>query len=230
MRYLLLFLMLLFTAEVFAQTGVQKDEGFVEARSLDKAALSKLKKDRDFQYDRSALPVENLWDKFWRWFWWKVSQILATKEGRTTLWTLFIVFGIAMIAFFVMKVTGMSKAGLFGRSSNAGLNYTTTSEDIHGIAFDAAIDQAIADGNYRLAIRLMYLQALKSLSDKGYIQWQINKTNTDYLFEVSAKPWYPVFRILTYSFEYTWYGETPVSRDRFQDLRNQFQQFNNQLQ
>ena len=229
MRYLLLFV-LLFTGKLsFAQMTVHIDTAHIEGRAFKKETLNALKQDKTFQYKQLQEPPVSLWDRFWNWFWWKVGQILRTREGKTTMWTLFTIFGVAMIVFFVMKVTGMNKDGLFGRNSQGGLRYTTGSEDIHQISFDEAIDHAIADGNYRLATRYLYLQVLKKLSDKGFIQWQLNKTNTDYLLEVAAKPWHQVFRMLTYNFEYTWYGEIPVSHDSFQELRNQFQQFNNQL-
>ncbi|HKG69709.1 MAG TPA: hypothetical protein VKA92_12630, partial [Segetibacter sp.] len=83
--------------------------------------------------------------------------------------------------------------------------------------------------NFRLATRLLYLQSLKILSDKGYIQWQLNKSNNDYIREVTGKPWHSLFKKLTYSFEYTWYGEMNLANDEFQNLQVQFQQFNNQL-
>ena len=229
MRYLLLFVLMFLGKLSFAQMTVQVDTAHIEGRAFKKEALNVLKQDKAFQYEQLQEPPASLWDRFWNWFWWKVGQILRTREGKTTMWTLFTIFGVAMIVFFVMKVTGMSKDGLFGRSSRSGLQYTTDSEDIHQISFDEAINHAVAEGNYRLATRYLYLQALKKLSDKGFIQWQLNKTNTDYLLEVASKPWHPVFRLLTNNFEYTWYGEIPVSHDSFQELRNQFQQFNNQL-
>jgi hypothetical protein len=234
MKYRLLFILLFFSGKaLFAQLPLQMDTAFIEGRSFKKEAINELKKNRDFQYDNDNKPElswwERFWQWFWKWFWYYINQLLKTKEGKTTLWTLFIIFGVSMIVFFVMKVTGMNKDGLFGRNGNSGLDYTTGSDDIHGISFEEAINQAIADGNYRLAIRLLYLQALKKLSDKSFIQWQINKTNSDYLGEVASKPWFSSFRMLTHSFEYTWYGEAQVSEDRFRDLRNQFQQFNNQL-
>ncbi len=123
----------------------------------------------------------------------------------------------------------MNKGGMFGRSSSDKIDYTISADDIHGISFDEAIQQAIASSNFRLAIRLLYLQSLKKLSDNGYINWQINKTNTDYLQETSDKKWHSLFSSLTLTFEYTWYGEAVVSKERFNIVQQQFNQFNNQL-
>lgn len=154
---------------------------------------------------------------------------MRTKNGRTTVWTILIGLGIAVIVFFVVKVMGMSSGGLFARDAGSGLPYTTETEDINRISFDDAIKEAVENRNFRLATRLLYLQSLKRLSDKGYIQWQLNKSNNDYIREVTGKPWQSLFKKLTYSFEYTWYGEMNLANDEFQNLQVQFQQFNNQL-
>ncbi len=140
-----------------------------------------------------------------------------------------ILFAVAAIVFFVMKITGMTGGGIFGRNAGSSFSYTVSEDDIHAISFDNAIQQAVNAGNFRLAIRLLYLQALKNLSDKGYIDWQINKTNSDYIQEVVSKPWHSLFQLLTWRFEYTWYGERNMEKDDFNQLQLQFQQFNNQL-
>ena len=85
-------------------------------------------------------------------------------------------------------------------------------------------------GNFRLAVRLQYLQVLKKLSDKGYIDWRINKTNTDYVDEIKSKSFSGMFTRLTFDFEYVWYGEKQVNQEEFFEIRQQFQQFNKQVE
>lgn len=213
----------------FAQMRAQTDTSAIEKRMFNHEELKKLKAQEDFQYDRYKEPPKSLWDRFWSWFWFKIDQLLTTKGGRTTLWVLFIVLGVVVIGYFVLKVMGMNKGGLFGRSSSQNLDYTISSDDIHGISFDDAIMEAIESSNFRLAVRFLYLQSLKKLSDNNYINWQLNKTNTDYLHETRDRKWHSLFSALTYNFEYTWYGETAVDREQFNSVQQQFVQFNNQL-
>jgi hypothetical protein len=213
-----------------AQKPVLTDTSKIVVRSFDDKALQDLKRNKDFQYDRLTEPAKSLWERFWDWVWWQITQIMRTKQGRTTVWSILLLFGVAAIVFFVVKVMGMNKQGLFARSSESNLSYTATGEDINSISFDEAINNAIDNRNFRLAIRLLYLQSLKHLSDKGYIDWQINKTNNDYIVEVLGKPWQSLFKKLTYNFEYSWYGEMNVAEEDFRNLQVQFQQFNNQLQ
>ncbi len=230
MKYWLCFLLLLISYTcVLSQTKLKRDTTFISPRSFNSEALKELKSNKDFQYSKSIEPPLSLWDKFWDWFWWKVHQLLNTKSGRVTTWSILLILAIMVIVFFVFKITGMDKDGLFGRSSKALQAYTLSQTDIHQISFDDEIEKAINNGNYRLATRLQYLQALKKLSDKGYIEWRINKTNTDYLTEISAKSFNDMFTKLTFDFEYIWYGEKQVSKEQFLDIRRQFQQFNNQV-
>ncbi len=205
------------------------DSTAVTVRSFNSAALQSIKSDEAFQYDQSKQPALSWWDKFWMWFWWKVEQILQTKSGRATVWTVFILMGVIVIGYAVFKIKKMNRGGLFASNSGAGLDYSVGHEDIHQISFDAAIEEAITHKNYRLAVRLLYLQTLKKFADKNIINWKINKTNSDYVKEVSERPWQSLFNQLTYQFEYAWYGETNVNADKFEALRQAFKQLNNQV-
>lgn len=215
---------------LIAQKQVPADTSNVVIRSFNYDELQEFKKDKDFQYHHLSEPPESLWDRFWNWIWWRVHEIMRTQSGRRTVWTILIAAGAAAIVFFIIKVMGMSSGGLFARVDESSLSYTTETEDINRISFDDAIKDAIENRNFRLATRLLYLQSLKKLADKGYIHWQLNKTNSDYIKEVTGKPWQSLFKKLTYSFEYTWYGEMNLANEEFQHLQVQFQQFNNQLQ
>lgn len=225
-------LFVLFFLMCFAATGqqsVQFDTTAIQPRFFNKSAIESYKEQQAFQYDKSQEPAISWWDRFWNWFWYKVAQLLRTSQGKTTAWTLLIFFVAGMVALFVFKFMGMNKNGLFGRKSGKGLQYSIGSDDINSIAFEEAIAAAEASGNYRLSIRLLYLQVLKIISDGGFIDWQINKTNTDYVQEVSSKPWLGAFKELTNTFEYTWYGETFINREEYQVLQQKFQTFNRNL-
>lgn len=228
MRRWLLFLFLVINYTCLpAQAILKKDSAYVELRSFSNIELEELKKNRDFQYNRSHEPPQSLWDKFWNWVWWKIREILSTEGGRTTVWSILIILGIVVMVFFIAKITGMEQGGLFARGSKGHQQYTLSQYDIHHISFYDEIEKAISAGNYRLATRLHYLQLLKKLSDKGYIDWKINKTNIDYVTETSGKSFNDIFSRLTFNFEFTWYGEKQLSKEQFLQIQSEFQQFNN---
>lgn len=230
MKAFVVAILLLFSCNfLLAQPQGHNDSSNFVLRSFSDSALKEFKNDRDFQYSVTTEPTAGLWERFWKWFWWKVSEIMRTKRGRTTVWTILIATGATAIIFFIIKVTGMNNGGLFSKNAKNDLDYTTETEDINRISFDEAIKEAVSNRNFRMATRLLYLQSLKQLSDKGYIQWNFNKSNSDYIKEVAGNPWQSLFKKLTYSFEYAWYGEIDLATNEFNNLEAQFQQFNKQL-
>lgn len=228
MRLFLLFI-LLFTVRVsFSQNHVLFDSSNVSVRSFDIIELQELKQDKDFQYDELTGPPPNVWVRFWKWVWLKITEIMSTKSGQRTVYTTFTIIAVAAIVFFVLRVMGMNKSSLLSRNEG-NLQFTTSIEDINSISFEDAIRDAVERRNFRLAIRLLYLQTLKQLADKEYIEWQIDKTNTDYIKEVAGKPWQSLFKKLSYNFEYAWYGDMNIGKEEFDSLNLQFQQFNTRL-
>ena len=205
------------------------DSGAVETRSFKEAAFNEYKNDVDFQYENELIQTPGLLDRFWAWLWNKYNQIISTEAGRTTMNIFFWALGIGGIAFFIYKVIKMNRLSLFASNQQTNMPYKVESEDIHAIQFDTAINEALQTGNYRLAIRLSYLQNLKMLADRELIDWRPNKTNTDYWKELSAIALRPAFRSITNIFEYAWYGSHTVEKEDFDTMKQEINQFKNQL-
>ena len=230
MKFLLLLILFISGYTIsLAQARVQYDSASVQVRPINPQVINAYKQDKNFQYRQEEAPAPNLWERFKAWVWYKIAQLMRTRSGKVTVWTLVVIVALAVIAFFVFKVMGMSRDSLFARNSDDSLPYSITSDDIHAISFDEAIQQAIGNGDFRQAIRLLYLQSLKRLSDRGYIEWKINKTNSDYINEVRERQWHSLFRMLTMRFEYAWYGERNIDKNDFENLRGEFRQLYNQL-
>jgi hypothetical protein len=91
---------------------------------------------------------------------------------------------------------------------------------------DSLLRNAIRNGNYRLAIRYLYLQSLQRLSEKKFIEINTNKTNYEYVTEVRRFKFANEFASLTLQYEYVWYGEYPVDEKLFEQIQSSFTQFN----
>ena len=91
---------------------------------------------------------------------------------------------------------------------------------------DSLLRNAIKSGNYRLAVRYLYLQSLKRLSEKKFIEINSNKTNYEYVTEIRKHKFANEFASLTLQYEYVWYGEYPVDERLFEQIQNGFTQFN----
>lgn len=130
----------------------------------------------------------------------------ATEYSEIILVGIGIVLLLLLVWFLYKK-----RPELFMRTSKKGLSYTTEEDTIYGVDFHGGIANALAGQNYREAIRLLYLQTLKRLSDEGKIDWQLYKTPTQYIYEVRT----PVFRQLTNHFLRVRYGNFDASESLF---------------
>lgn len=102
-------------------------------------------------------------------------------------------------------------------------------ENIFEINFEKEIQKAIAGKEYRMAVRLMYLQTLRDLSLHNLISYTHEKTNSDYLFQLAGTSYYTMFFRITRNFNYTWYGHFEVSEDSFSAIKKDFTDFKNQI-
>ncbi len=89
---------------------------------------------------------------------------------------------------------------------------------LYGIDFDAEIKAALVRRDYKEAVRLLYLQTLKQLSDKELIDWQLYKTPTQYIYEVKSESQRNVFRNLTNSFLRVRYGNFDATEQLFIEM------------
>lgn len=219
-------------ASVKAQTPpliLKVDSGRVQVRYYDSSALATYSRQPEFQYHEDA-PTESWWDKFWRWFWSLFKPVKVGTRGtliwQTLLKYFFIILGLSAIAFIILKVTGMDISTLFSRKpAEVSLPYNEAFENIHEIDFDAELDRAVAQHNYRLAVRLLYLKALKQLDAAGLINWQLHKTNSAYINELQDNNRRGEFSQLTRQFEYVWYGEFNIDAQVYQRISTLFQNF-----
>jgi hypothetical protein len=232
MRYFLLMMAFIcFHAGSRAQKAMVYDTSSVEKRHFNQASIKMYKEDEDFNYDRVVEPPESMIAKAWDWLWGKFVKMLSTREGERAFFTFLFVIAFLILLYFIFRVTGMSNEGLFGKDNRAGdTGFSVTDENIHEINFEEAIRESVLQKNFRLAVRLLYLQSLKNLTDKGLIKWQINKTNIIYEQELKERPFRPLFHSLTAQFENNWYGKVPIDEKEFEDVRTQFMDFNRQIQ
>jgi len=76
-----------------------------------------------------------------------------------------------------------------------------------------------------MAVRWLYLKALRLLNEQALIKYHIQATNRDYMQQLSGVALGGPFRWLTVTYERVWYGEFPVSDAQFDTLYPYFQDF-----
>lgn len=196
------------------------------------ARLNELGGQREFRY----LQVENppsAWDAFWARFWRWVARWLSSRSYQGFWKWVFYALFIGAAVFVVLKLLQVDLTAAFGRAPRRmALAYDAATENIHEVDFAARLREAEESGNYRLALRLGYLELLKKFSDQGLIDWQPNKTNHAYLRELAdSQPVIrPAFGEVTRQFEYVWYGELALPAALYRQAREAQQQVGQQLE
>lgn len=203
------------------------DSFVVKERRLPAGYASGLKDDDDFWYaDRSFNKEKE-----------EVKESNNTEYvplgQRSWVQTLLWIIIIGAFAAAIMYYLADSNVGLFRRrrtpAASAEDGEGEIPEDIFAINYQKEIDKAAANGDYRLAVRLMFLRLLKSLADKNIIQYKQDRTNLDYLMQLHPTKYYQSFFRLTRHFEYTWYGHFDVAGDTYNIIAHEFNQFDKEV-
>jgi len=164
------------------------------------------------------LPDYTWFELVTQWFNRLINSIFSGKfEQNVTTPIMIILF--LIILFTTLYFLYKKRPELFMRAKkNIPIPYTVEEENIHRINFDHEIDAALQNKDFRLAIRMLYLQTLRFLSDNKLIDWQIHKTPTEYLYEIGKQEIKPPFRTLTNHFLQVRYGNYPASIELFESM------------
>jgi len=148
--------------------------------------------------------------------------------AKQFLKVIFIVGGILLLGVLLYFVV---KSGFFIPKSAPKQKKATVKsveeveEDLENTDPSDFLHQAIANGQYELALRLYYLSIIRELSARKIISWKKDKTNRDYLHEARDSTLHEPFQRFTRIFEYIWYGEQAFSQTEFNRLQPQLEQF-----
>jgi len=215
-------------AATTAVVSAPDDRSPIRVRQPDAERLRDLETSRDYQYGTDAPPPDNPVGRFIAYIFGKLRDLLASEAYQNVGQYVLLAAIAGLVIYWLMKAEVLGF--LFAqRAQSAGLDYENLSENIHEINFDEAIDEAARQRNYRLATRLLYLQTLKRLTDTGQISYKADKTNRQYVHELSGSPRQADFDELTRQFEFVWYGNFPIDESRFAAIQARFRQFMNSV-
>ncbi|WP_347159465.1 DUF4129 domain-containing protein [Pontibacter chitinilyticus] len=198
----------------------------VVVRQPDKETLAALQADKDFEYFEEVRPTNTFWERLMARLQHWLKELFYQGEA-SGFWELMIYLLItAAIAFVVIKMQHVDVGSLFGKKpQQTDTPYAVYEENIQDMDMAALLAEAIAQHDYRKAIRLHYLQSLKQLTELGLIHWKPGKTNRSYITEIQLPGIRQEFEQLTSMFEYVWYGGAGLGQELFASARITFQQF-----
>ena len=195
-----------------AIADISIDSSAVSKHEFSKIQWEKMTKDIDYSSDTAP----NLARK--RNFNFSMNQDLVKT-------ILFIGVG-ALLLFFLYKIM---RGNYFAR--NRKINASTSfihvqdSENIQEMDLEQMYSRALEEKDYREAIRIKYLMAIRELSRHRIIQWKKEKTNHDYLSETFTTGIYFPFADITLIFERFWYGVAEINEMKFNQTVPSFDAF-----
>ena len=213
----------------FEKQNARIDTAFIEHASFPKGFKKKYS-GSDFTYEFKT-SEKNAWDRFMEWlasffrnmfhFTSDQSAIHAVAIFIKIVAVLIIIFVIYLIVKAVLNKDGQ---WIFGKSSDRKtIRYDEVEKNLRIADFEKLIGSALESGENRLAIRYYYLWLLRKMSDNHLIEWDIEKTNSDYLHELQNQSLKDRFAYLSYLYEYIWYGEFEFDDNTFTKAKTAFE-------
>lgn len=218
------------TAVVSSQEVVYDLNSDQNIRKFDSDQIEQFKTDDDFNYTERIQP-ENAWTRFKNWLGQLFSKFLRWifgVEEVSGFWAVvfqilpyIVIIGVLLLLIrLFMKVN--PKDLFFEKQEVPQVSLSEDEDIIQNQDIQQLINQALLDKNYRLAVRYYYLFILKKLSDKELITWESQKTNTDYIKELSDLGLKDQFQIITRLYDFIWYGNFAVDEKSYANAEKKF--------
>lgn len=173
-----------------------------------------------YDYNRELVTPEL---DVWGWLSAKLAKLLSAVFGSSFAeeYTGLILLCLTVVMLvFLLWVLYKKHPELFVRSSRrSAAAYSVHEDTIYGVDFQQEIANALRRQDYREAVRLLYLQTLKQLSDAEKIDWQLYKTPTEYIYELKVDSLRVSFRELTNRFLRVRYGNFEATAPLFHEMQ-----------
>jgi hypothetical protein len=214
---------------------VLQDSVYIDVDPIEKRHFEDLKdkySGNDFIYERTA-NNSGWWTRFKQWLSDFIKNIFdinsdakASDVTDIAIKVFYVVIFILVVFFIVKAIINKEGKWVFGKSSDKSIIPVTDIEsNIYEADFKSLIASAERDNNYRLAVRYYYLLLLKNLSQAGIIEYDVEKTNSDYHYEINSEALKKEFSYTSYLYNYIWYGEFDIDNNQFQKAKTAFNQF-----
>ncbi|MFK5957760.1 MAG: DUF4129 domain-containing protein [Lutibacter sp.] len=242
MNRIVLFLLIMMSVSAFAQTDsltVKNDKKSIVQKKFESNTFEKYKTDKNFIYDEGVTKEPSFFERVFNWFGRQLLRVLelifGVKYAKGVFGTIlsalpYIIAGVVLVFLlkFFLKVNLNSI--VLTLKNKAIVSITEEEELVKNKDILKLIERAIQQKNYRLAVRYYYLNILKQLESKELIIWEQQKTNEDYIKEISVQNIQNSFSNLTRLYDFIWYGNFSISEHEFGGVEGDFIKINTLIQ
>jgi hypothetical protein len=185
--------------------------------------------DGDYIYEPKMREL-SWWERFWeRILNWFRDLFNFGNSGRADIFTEWffriVAISIILLCMYLIAKSILNKEGqwIFGKNSDRKLmGYEDVEKNLMQTDFEKLIAETEAKGEIRLAIRYYYLYLLRKLAAREIIEWDVEKTNSDYFNEIKDPELKKAFGFVSYAYNYIWYGEFGIDEINYQRTRGAF--------
>ncbi len=204
-----------------------KDSSYLNTfalREVSKAKVDQYLADRDYEYandpeywEKDKIQENSGPSSFW--------NFLRNKSFQ---WILFLGV-IAIIVYGIFVLAKENNFKWFSRRGGQLQKGTTDSLLQEPVDYEEAIRKYQAEGNYRFAIRYLFLRLLQVASDKNIVQIRDSMTNLEIGRAFAQHPLASQFRYLATAYEYIYFGEFNLNKEIFDSLKMKFEVFQEKI-
>ncbi|MBQ4822404.1 DUF4129 domain-containing protein [Aquimarina sp. MMG016] len=209
-----------------------------DVKKFDNQKIEEFQADDAFNYTEYEEP-DNAWTRLKKWFGQIITKFIKWLFGVDEVsgfWLVvlqilpyLIVIGVIFLLIWLFMKVNPSDM-LFEKQKAPQVELTEDEDIIQNQDIQQLIQQALQNKNYRLAIRYYYLFVLKKLSDQEIIAWESQKTNMDYIKELSDDSLKNQFKVITRLYDFIWYGSFEVDENSYQQAEKEFKSMTNTIQ
>jgi hypothetical protein len=191
---------------------------------LDSDSLNAILSQPEFQY-KTAEPnpfqkwLDDLQLRFWQW----VARVFPDIGGNAGLLINRILTTIGILILIILVFYALRD--LFGDFTSESILTADAHLGDENLTADMALQRAqqfSGDGDYRTAVRYLYLSSLLLLEERGLLRYNRSLTNREYLRSIAHQPEVAVIlRDVISVFDRVWYGFQPLEQTEYEQYAQQ---------
>lgn len=198
-------------ADTIAYLKNKKEFGY--AKNLDSLLKDLQKKSAGESNQKTAVKAASFFDR-----------LFNASFLKVFLWLLAIIF-IGFILYNLFLSEGIFKKNnpVKSTAEQVGEEELFLTQD-----YNALLHQAYKLQDFRLGTRYLFLKTLQRLNEQSLIEYAADKTNSKYVYEISADKRND-FAAIVMNYEYVWYGNVNISKEIFDRIEPKFAAFLNKI-
>ena len=208
---------------LFASTLPIVDSSEVVVRQPDQKFLDFYRSQKEFIYAPAPLET-NFIKQLWVFIMNKIEELISFSKAIPLIFKI-LIWGLIIFFIFIIITQTQLYQLFYSDNEIETPGYIITKSDEEFVDYDDAIRQFKARQQFRNAIRVFYLKVINGLFMQGYIQFSKEKTNFDYLHDLTNDELKSQFSAITFIYNHVWYGDVEINEDQFLMLEPNFQSF-----